>query len=48
MGLLTARDAIRNAVNIQRGLARRSDAELIQFRIGINVGGIAVEGDDIR
>jgi TolB-like protein/class 3 adenylate cyclase/Flp pilus assembly protein TadD len=44
-------DAVRCAVDIQRGmLERNSDVpteKLIQFRIGINVGDIIIDGDDI-
>lgn len=44
-------DAVRCAVDIQRGMADRN-AEVpadnrIQFRIGINVGDIIIDGDDI-
>ena len=44
-------DAVRCAVDIQRGMAERN-AEVpgdkrIQFRIGINVGDIIIDGDDI-
>src|SRR5262245_50293949 len=44
-------DAVRCAVDIQRGMVERN-AELpadsrIQFRIGINVGDIIIDGDDI-
>jgi adenylate cyclase len=44
-------DAVRCAVDIQRGMAERN-AEVpaerrIQFRIGINVGDIMIDGDDI-
>jgi adenylate cyclase len=44
-------DALRCAVDIQRGmLERNSDVpseKLIRFRIGINVGDIIIDGDDI-
>jgi adenylate cyclase len=44
-------DAVRCAIDIQRGLpARNADRppdKKIEFRIGINVGDIIVEGDDI-
>jgi len=44
-------DAVRCAVDIQRGMAERNtDAPLdkrIQFRIGINVGDIIIDGGDI-
>jgi adenylate cyclase len=44
-------DAVRCAVDIQRGMTERN-AEVpadgrIQFRIGINVGDIIIDGDDI-
>jgi TolB-like protein/Tfp pilus assembly protein PilF len=44
-------DALRCAVDIQRGMAKRN-AELpqgkrIEFRVGINVGDIILDGDDI-
>ena len=44
-------DAVQCAVAIQRGMAER-DAELpkpqrIRFRIGVNLGDVIVEGDDI-
>jgi adenylate cyclase len=44
-------DAVRCAVEVQRGMAERNDGEKpdqrIRFRIGINLGDIIVEGDDI-
>jgi adenylate cyclase len=44
-------DAVTCAIEIQRQLRERdaggSEANLIQFRIGINVGDIIIEGDDI-
>ena len=44
-------DAVRCAVDIQRGMAERNaDVPVdrrIQFRIGINVGDIIIDGDDI-
>lgn len=44
-------DAVRCAVDIQRGMAERNDGapldERIEFRIGINVGDIIFDGDDI-
>ena len=44
-------DAVRCAVNVQRGMAARN-AEVplekrIEFRVGINVGDIIIDGDDI-
>jgi adenylate cyclase len=44
-------DAVRCAVDVQRGMAERT-AQLppdkrIQFRVGINVGDIIIDGDDI-
>jgi adenylate cyclase len=44
-------EAVRCAVEIQRGMAERNVAapagQRIEFRVGINVGDIIVEGDDI-
>jgi len=44
-------DAVRCAVDIQRGMAERSTGvpadKRIEFRIGINVGDIIIDGDDI-
>ncbi|MDQ3558211.1 MAG: hypothetical protein M3453_03305 [Pseudomonadota bacterium] len=44
-------DAVRCAVEIQRGMAERNvaapPAKRIEFRVGINVGDIIIEGDDI-
>src|SRR3954468_5693489 len=44
-------DAVRCAVEIQRGMAERNagvpDDKRIEFRIGINVGDIIFDGDDI-
>jgi adenylate cyclase len=44
-------DALRCGVDIQRGMAERNvdmtAANCIQFRIGINVGDIIIDGDDI-
>src|ERR1700751_2446091 len=44
-------DAVRCAVDIQRGMAERNAGvpsnERIEFRIGINVGDIILDGDDI-
>jgi adenylate cyclase len=44
-------DAVRCAVEMQRGMAERNTAlaatELIEFRIGINLGDVIAEGDDI-
>ena len=44
-------DAVRCAVDIQRGMAERNADvpadERIEFRIGINVGDIIIDGDDI-
>jgi TolB-like protein/class 3 adenylate cyclase len=45
----SAVDAVTCAIEIQRKLrdATRSEADPIRFRIGINVGDIIIEGDDI-
>ncbi|HEX7273525.1 MAG TPA: adenylate/guanylate cyclase domain-containing protein [Casimicrobiaceae bacterium] len=44
-------DAVRCAVDVQRGMAERnvdvSPERRIEFRIGINVGDIIIDGDDI-
>jgi adenylate cyclase len=44
-------DAVRCAVEVQRGMADRNAAtppeERIEFRVGINLGDVIVEGDDI-
>jgi adenylate cyclase len=44
-------DAVRCAVDVQRGMAERNAAvsleQRIEFRIGINVGDIIIDGDDI-
>ena len=44
-------DAARCAVDVQRGMSERNAAvrqdKCIEFRIGINVGDIIIEGDDI-
>jgi adenylate cyclase len=44
-------DAVRCAVDVQRNMAERNGSEpvetRIQFRIGINVGDIIIDGDDI-
>jgi TolB-like protein len=44
-------DALRCAVEVQRGMAKRSAAvpqeKRIEFRVGINVGDIILDGDDI-
>jgi adenylate cyclase len=44
-------DAVRCAVDVQRGMAERNAAvspeHRIEFRIGINVGDIIIDGDDI-
>jgi adenylate cyclase len=45
-------DAVRCAVDVQRGMAERNlgvpAEQQIQFRIGINVGDIIIDGDDIH
>jgi adenylate cyclase len=44
-------DAVRCAVDVQRGMARRNEGTApdrrLDFRIGINVGDIIIDGDDI-
>jgi class 3 adenylate cyclase len=44
-------DALRCAVEVQRGMAERNadvpQDERIEFRVGINVGDIIIDGDDI-
>src|SRR6266496_3602212 len=44
-------DAVRCAVDVQRGMAERNagvaPADRIEFRMGINVGDIIIDGDDI-
>ena len=44
-------DAVRCAVEVQRGMAERNAAtpseQRIEFRVGINLGDVIVEGDDI-
>src|SRR5215468_3873697 len=44
-------DAVRCGVEVQRGMAERNGAaaleERIEFRIGINLGDVIAEGDDI-
>jgi class 3 adenylate cyclase len=44
-------DAVRCSVEVQRGMAERNGAsppgERIEFRIGINLGDVIAEGDDI-
>ena len=48
----SAVDAVRNALDIQAVMRRRnadlSDARKIEFRVGINIGDVIVEGDDIH
>ena len=47
----SAVDAVRCALEVQRGMAKRNAAaqrdQRIEFRIGVNVGDIIIEGDDI-
>src|SRR5881397_3216401 len=47
----SAVDAMRCAVGLQRGMAERNNAvpleERIEFRVGIHVGDIIIEDDDI-
>ncbi len=44
-------DAVRNAVEVQRGMAERNsdvpEDQRIEFRVGVNLGDIVVQGDDI-
>ena len=44
-------DAVRCAVEVQRGMAERNDGspseKRIEFRIGINLGDVIAESDDI-
>ncbi len=44
-------DAVRCAVDVQKGMAERNAGvpanERIEFRIGINIGDIIIDGDDI-
>src|SRR5262245_23630772 len=44
-------DAVRCAVEIQRGMAERNSAtppeKRIEFRVGINLGDVIAEGEDI-
>src|SRR5271165_1909654 len=44
-------DAVRCAVDVQRGMAERNTSvppeQRIEFRVGINVGDIIIDGDDI-
>src|SRR5580693_4146576 len=44
-------DAVRCAVDVQRAMAERNVAESaktrIEFRVGINLGDIIIDGDDI-
>ena len=44
-------DAVRCAVDVQRGMAERNAAtpvdQRIEFRVGINLGDVIVEGEDI-
>ena len=48
---LSVVDAVRCAVEVQRGMAERNAAtpseQRIEFRVGINLGDVIVEGDDI-
>jgi adenylate cyclase len=44
-------DAVRCAIEVQRGMAKRNadvpEAIRIEFRVGINLGDIIIDGDDI-
>jgi TolB-like protein len=48
----SAVDVVRNALDIQGAMRRRnadvSEARKIEFRVGINIGDVIVEGDDIH
>ena len=48
----SAVDAVRSAVEIQRALAERNsdrlEKEQIEYRIGINLGDVVIDGDDIQ
>ncbi len=48
----SAVDAVRNALNIQGAMARRNhdldEERRIEFRVGVNVGDVIVEDDDIH
>src|SRR5260370_26824621 len=48
---LSVVDAVRCAVEVQRGMAERNTAtpsqQRIEFRVGINLGDVIIEGDDI-
>jgi adenylate cyclase len=48
----SAVDAVRNALSVQQAMARRNDGvadlDRIEFRVGINVGDLIIEGDDIH
>ena len=45
-------DAVRCAIEVQKGMAARNVAEVpekrIDFRVGINLGDIIIDGDDIH
>jgi len=45
-------DAVQSAIEIQKGMAERNadeaDDKRIEFRIGVNLGDVIVEGDDIH
>src|SRR5579864_4685985 len=45
-------DAVRCAVEVQKGMEERNVAEVpekrIEFRVGINLGDIIIDGDDIH
>lgn len=47
----SARDAVRCAIDIQTGMARREDGHdadsRIQYRVGINIGDVIFDGDDV-
>jgi len=48
----SAVDAVRNAVEVQRAVAEHQsdlpDDRRIQFRVGINLGDVVIDGDDIQ
>ena len=45
-------EAVRNAVDVQRGMAKRNTGvphdRRIEFRVGVNLGDVIIDGDDIH